>query len=56
VWQDSSGIYRKACNTILLGVQEGIGSSSSSSSIMVSALIIPKKFHMVIVIAIASSS
>ncbi|MDQ3562264.1 MAG: hypothetical protein M3382_04620, partial [Thermoproteota archaeon] len=53
VWQNSSGIYRKACNTILLYVQEEIG----SSSIMASTLIIPKKFHMAVTfIAIASSS
>ena len=32
LWQDSSGIYGKGGNTIVLGVQEGIGSGSIMAS------------------------
>jgi hypothetical protein len=55
VWQDSSGIYSKGCKTLFYygGTRRNRGSSGSMTA---ATLITPKKFHVVTVIAIASSS
>lgn len=53
VWQDSSGFYGKECNAIR-GARRNKAKRYSNGSYRALTLIILKKIHAVIVIAIAS--